>query len=75
MLNDHVFADFLSVSLEGDQVHALCIDFFKAFDSVNHQLLLHKLSVAGIEGPLLQWLCILLIVCVEILSDLGADPF
>nr|VZI07111.1 unnamed protein product [Spirometra erinaceieuropaei] len=41
---------------EGSVVHAICIDFKKAFDSVPHQRLLHKLRNAGIRGRLLVWI-------------------
>ncbi|BHF74023.1 hypothetical protein SprV_0401710700 [Sparganum proliferum] len=41
---------------EGNVVHAICIDFKKAFDSVPHQRLLHKLRNAGIHGRLLVWI-------------------
>ncbi|BHF74006.1 hypothetical protein SprV_0401709000 [Sparganum proliferum] len=41
---------------EGNVVHAICIDFKKAFDSVPHQRLLHKLRNAGIHGRLLIWI-------------------
>ncbi|BHF61947.1 hypothetical protein SprV_0100492700 [Sparganum proliferum] len=38
---------------EGNVVHAIYIDFKKAFDSFPHQLLLHKVRNAGIRGRLL----------------------
>ncbi|BHF63428.1 hypothetical protein SprV_0200642000 [Sparganum proliferum] len=41
---------------EGNVVHAIYIDFKKAFDSVPHQRLLHKLRNAGIRGRLLVWI-------------------
>nr|VZI30466.1 unnamed protein product [Spirometra erinaceieuropaei] len=41
---------------EGSVVHAIYIDFKKAFDSVPHQRLLHKLRKAGIRGCLLVWI-------------------
>ena len=31
------------------------LDFSKAFDSVNHKLILHKLQSFGINGNLLSW--------------------
>nr|VZI19912.1 unnamed protein product [Spirometra erinaceieuropaei] len=41
---------------EGNVVHAIYIDFKKAFDIVPHQSLLHKLRKAGIRGRLLLWI-------------------
>ncbi|BHF76591.1 hypothetical protein SprV_0501969000 [Sparganum proliferum] len=41
---------------EGNVVHAIYIDFKKAFDSVSHQRLLRKLRNAGIRGRLLVWI-------------------
>nr|VZH99095.1 unnamed protein product [Spirometra erinaceieuropaei] len=41
---------------EGKVVHAIYIDFKKAFDSVPHQRLLYKLRNAGIRGRLLVWI-------------------
>ncbi|BHF74042.1 hypothetical protein SprV_0401712600 [Sparganum proliferum] len=41
---------------EGNVEHAIYIDFKKAFDSVPHQRLLHKLRNAGIHGRLLVWI-------------------
>jgi len=39
----------------GDSVRALFVDFSKAFDRVNHNILLHKLCSRGIPGFLLKW--------------------
>ena len=38
------------------QVDIAILDFSKAFDTVPHRKLLHKLSHCGITGPLHQWL-------------------
>ncbi|BHF74038.1 hypothetical protein SprV_0401712200 [Sparganum proliferum] len=40
----------------GNAVHAVYVDFKKAFDSVPHQQLLYKLSRTGIRGNLLRWI-------------------
>nr|VZI31383.1 unnamed protein product [Spirometra erinaceieuropaei] len=45
---------------EGTVVHAIYIDFKKAFNSVPHQRLLYKLRNAEIRGPLLVWIQIFL---------------
>ena len=37
-------------------VDVIYLDFQKAFDSVPHQRLLHKLTVFGICGKLLKWI-------------------
>ena len=37
------------------QTELIYLDFSKAFDSVNHKLLLHKLQSFGINGNLLSW--------------------
>nr|VZI39869.1 unnamed protein product [Spirometra erinaceieuropaei] len=41
---------------EGFEVDVVYIDFRKAFDTVPHQRLLHKLSAIGIQGDLLNWM-------------------
>lgn len=40
----------------GDEVHTIYTDFSKAFDKVNIELLILKLSSLGIGGMLLDWL-------------------
>ena len=40
---------------QGNVVHAVFLDFAKAFDTVSHSKLLHKLPAYGIQGPILGW--------------------
>jgi len=39
----------------GKLATGLFVDFTKAFDTINHNLLLNKLEVAGIRGNALLW--------------------
>ena len=56
-LNLITFVDYLSGVLDvGGEVHAIYTDFSRAFDRVNHKLLIAKLETAGIQGILLKWI-------------------
>ena len=53
------FVDDISKNLqEGRQtdIHVLIMDFAKAFDKVNHSLLIHKLRYYGIDGKTTRWI-------------------
>lgn len=51
------FIDNLTNSMEGgSQVDVVYTDFEKAFDRVDHIILLHKLYELGIRGNLLRWM-------------------
>lgn len=51
------YGDYLSGALEeGLWVHTLYTDFSKAFDRVDHGILVGKLHMMGISGALLSWL-------------------
>lgn len=41
---------------KGDSIHACYLDMSKAFDRVNHNVLMQKLEQHGIKGNLLAWL-------------------
>ncbi len=46
----------LSMLEEGHHVHTVYLDFAKAFDKVDHHILLTKVEAYGIQGKILQWL-------------------
>ena len=50
------FDDILCNSLEGADTDAIYLDFAKAFDKVDHQLLLKKLNAFGVTGKVFQWI-------------------
>ena len=50
------FDDILCNSLEGADTDAIYLDFAKAFDKVDHQLLLKKLKAFGVTGKVFQWI-------------------
>ncbi len=48
--------DLLQTFDAGSQVDLAILDFSKAFDTVPHNKLLHKLQEYGVKGPLHKWL-------------------
>lgn len=51
------FTNFvISEISKGNQVDAIYTDFSKAFDRVDHKLLLYKLDKLGLPSPFLRWL-------------------
>lgn len=54
--NLSLYADFLLKSMdERFQVDSVYTDFCKAFDTIDHKILLRKLKKAGVHGNLLLW--------------------
>ena len=52
-----IYHDYLVNNLEQrEQVDVIYTDLSKAFDSVSHELLLHKLNCMGIAGVYLEWI-------------------
>ena len=51
-LTDHLARNLT----EGKQTDLVLLDFSKAFDTVPHKHLIHKLKTYGIKGILLEWL-------------------
>ncbi|CAH2097404.1 unnamed protein product [Euphydryas editha] len=50
------FVDYASEGMDsGGQVDAIFTDYSKAFDRIDHSLLLEKLYLAGIHGSLFRW--------------------
>ena len=49
-------ADIFNDADKVKQVDAVILDFAKAFDTVPHKRLLHKLRFYGIRGSLLSWM-------------------
>ena len=50
--------DYITQALEkGEYVIGIFLDFSKAFDTVNHSILLEKLQYMGIRGVAYDWLC------------------
>ena len=46
----------LTMLESGNPVDAIYLDFSKAFDKVDHQILLKKAESLGIEGKVLAWI-------------------
>lgn len=52
------YTSYILKCMEGrSQVDAVYTDFSKAFDKINHCVLLRKLGVSGVHGDLLRWVC------------------
>ena len=52
----NVFDDIMHLMSGGNTVDMVYLDFAKAFDKVDHGVLLHKIKTLGITGKLGVWL-------------------
>ena len=50
------YDSILSMREEGHKVHSIYLDFAKAFDKVDHSILLKKVEGLGIKGKILAWI-------------------
>ena len=53
----HLFHTWASALDNGKTTDVVFLDFAKAFDSVPHKRLIHRVSQYGIQGQILNWLC------------------
>ena len=51
-----LFNLILEASEEGKNVDAFYLDFAKAFDKVDHGILLHKIKSQGVKGKMGRWI-------------------
>ena len=66
----NVFDDIMHLMSGGNTVDMVYLDFAKAFDKVDHGVLLHKIKTLGITGKLGVWLLyILLTILSKYLND------
>ena len=48
--------DIIQSLLNGNDHDVIYLDFAKAFDKVDHEILIHKLRQCGVQGKLLKWI-------------------
>ena len=52
----HHFDDIIESLSNGDDMDAIYLDYAKAFDKVDHQLLLSKLQLYGFHSKIIRWI-------------------
>ena len=52
--------EILSSLEEGANLDSIYLDFSKAYDKVDHGILLHKLKAMGISGKVGRWIMVFL---------------
>ena len=52
----HHFDDIIESLSNGDDMDAIYLDYAKAFDKVDHQLLLSKLQLYGFHSEIIRWI-------------------
>ncbi|XP_045447547.1 ATP-binding cassette sub-family G member 4-like [Melitaea cinxia] len=69
--------DITEILDSGNSVDTIYTDFSKAFDKVNHGILIKKLEVIGVAGPLLDWLKSYLTMrsSTVVVDGYASDPF
>ncbi len=50
------YDEIINILESGSNVDTIYLDFAKAFDKVDHGIVLKKLSLSGVRGKLLQWI-------------------
>ena len=50
------YDELLQNALDGKETDVIYVDFAKAFDKIDHEILLRKLALYGINGNLYKWL-------------------
>ena len=62
-------SDLISNNLDNSlKVAGIFLDISKAFDFLDHDILLQKLNVYGFRGPIFSWLKSLLLIGIDLLS-------
>ena len=52
----HHFDDIIDSLANGDDVDAIYLDYAKAFDKVDHKLLINKLQLYGFHPKIIKWI-------------------